>query len=71
MFKLKVNRVRRQAKNSNTCGLHALKFIEDRIKGKPFTEASGYDHWKSTKKSTNDDSEHGEKRIEKAFSQYL
>ena len=71
MFKLKVNRVRRQAKNSNTCGLHALKFIEDRIKGKPFTEASCYDHWKSTKKSTNDDSEHGEKRIEKAFSQYL
>lgn len=73
-FLLKINRIRRQAKNSSACGVHALKFIEDRIRGEPWSKATGYDHWKASKSKGLDDSKNGEQKIEKVkkiYKQYL
>lgn len=41
-LKMKINKVKRQAENSNLCGFHAMKFLMDRFEGKPFVEASGW-----------------------------
>lgn len=43
MLKLKKNECRDQRINSNTCGLHAVEFLQGRLNGKPFRECSGYD----------------------------
>lgn len=42
LFQYKINKVKNQRANSDTCGYHAMKFIIDRINGKHFKEASGY-----------------------------
>ena len=42
-LKFKVNKIQRQANNTNTCGWFAMKFIMDRMRGKPFSDASGFD----------------------------
>ena len=41
-LKFKVNRIKEQAENSSLCGFHAVRFLIDRFKGKPFKECSGY-----------------------------
>lgn len=43
MYKFKINRVKQQTDNSNTCGYHSMKFLLDRFKGKTFPQASGFD----------------------------
>lgn len=71
MFKFKFNKIQRQKYNSNGCGAHAIKFIEDRMDGKPWSEATGYDHWI---KSHPDDSIEGEKEVvkrEKVYSKFI
>lgn len=42
MFKFKVNKVQRQHGNSIKCGYHSIRFLDDRFKGIPFDEATGY-----------------------------
>jgi len=43
MMKLKVNHVKHQFDNTDTCGYHAMNFVIDRIqRGKTFPEASGF-----------------------------
>ncbi|GAM28572.1 hypothetical protein SAMD00019534_117480 [Acytostelium subglobosum LB1] len=41
-LKFKVNRVIDQAVNTDTCGLHAIKWLINRYRGVPFKEATGY-----------------------------
>lgn len=71
MFKFKFNKIQRQSNLSNSCGIHSLKFIEDRFHGTGWSEATGYDHWK---KNHPDDSIDGEEQIEtkkNIYSKYL
>lgn len=67
MFLFKQNQVKRQSNLSSNCGYHAVKFIDDRARGIPFTEATGFD-------KVVDDSRDGEKDIKgyiKKFKQYI
>tara|TARA_R100000951_G_C2651918_1_gene184651 strand:+ start:2791 stop:5055 length:2265 start_codon:yes stop_codon:yes gene_type:complete len=41
-MKLKINRIENQDKSSVSCGLIAMRFIMDRIRGKNFKKATGY-----------------------------
>lgn len=42
MLKLKVNRIKSQRENSDTCGGHSMRFLSDMYDGKTFKEATGY-----------------------------
>ena len=42
-LKLKENRIKRQNDDSDNCGHFCMEFICDRMRGKPFPEASGFD----------------------------
>jgi hypothetical protein len=42
-LKLKENRIKQQNDNSDNCGYFCMNFITSRMRGKPFTEASGFD----------------------------
>lgn len=42
MLKYKVNGVKRQRANGANCGFFALKFVTDRIRGKSFSNATGF-----------------------------
>lgn len=64
-FKFKQNMLRRQKLNKSTCGWHAMKFIEDRINGVPFSEASGYTDFIEKQKGMLDGTKEGEAEIEK------
>jgi hypothetical protein len=67
---LKQNNIRRQAKEKSTCGWHVLQFIDDRWKGVPWSEASGYDNYMEKLKEPVDDSKDGEKEVEKYIKKY-
>ena len=41
-YKLKINRFKRQANDTSTCGAFSIKFLEDMYAGKKFKEASGF-----------------------------
>ena len=41
-FKLKINRIKSQSDKTSTCGAFALRFLEQRMNGRPFKEASGF-----------------------------
>lgn len=41
-LKLKTNNIKQQAENTSNCGYFSIRFILDRMRGKPFPEASGY-----------------------------
>lgn len=43
MLKYKVNSNKLQHEKSDRCGLHAMLFLEDRFRGIPFGEATGYE----------------------------
>lgn len=40
LFKFKINRIAYQENDSVLCGWHAMKFLRDRLAGKPFKEAT-------------------------------
>lgn len=42
MLKKKVNLVKEQRENSDTCGGHSMRFLADMYAGKTFKEATGY-----------------------------
>lgn len=42
MLKFKVNKITHQDVTSDTCGFHAITFLNDRLNGKSFAEASGF-----------------------------
>ena len=41
-LKLKINRVVHQFDDTNTCGYHAANFLIDRLRGKTFVDATGF-----------------------------
>jgi len=69
MFLYKENRLQRQAKEASTCGWHAAQFIDDRIQGIPFSDASGYDDFINSM-GTADHSADGEEDIRKYIKKY-
>lgn len=69
MFLYKENRLQRQAKEASTCGWHAAQFIDDRLNGIPFSEATGYDDF-INRIGKVDDSADGEKDIRKYIKKY-
>ena len=80
--KFKYNKLRRQSFLTSNCGMHVMKFIEDRFNGIPFSEASGYDDYIRRQKGDGyeapDDSIDGEgdlrsyeNKIKKQFKSYL
>lgn len=80
-FKFKFNKLQRQSEKSSNCGYHVMQFIEDRVNGENFEEASGWNSYKERQKQKGkgiDDSVNGEKEIkpyqemiEKKFKYYL
>jgi len=76
MFKFKENKISRQSKSTSTCGFHSLKFLDDRFRGKTFSEASGYDEFieRLRKKGEINDSKDGEadiNRYKRSFKNYV
>ena len=69
MFLYKENRLQRQAKEASTCGWHVAQFIDDRLNGVPFSEATGYDDF-INRIGEVDDSAEGEKDIRKYIKKY-
>lgn len=67
-FLLKENNLKRQADTTNTCGYHAIKFIDDRYNDVPWSQATGYDDYMAKHKP--DDSDAGEKSLEKPIKKY-
>jgi hypothetical protein len=43
LYQCKINRVTRQKTESDTCGYHSMKFLKERMDGKTFKQATGYD----------------------------
>lgn len=70
MFKYKQNMLRRQSKMTSNCGWHAVKFLDDRYNGVPWSEATGYDDYMEKHNSAPDDSTDGEKDISKYIKKY-
>lgn len=70
MFKYKQNMLRRQSKMTSNCGWHAVKFLDDRYNGVPWSEATGYDDYMAQHSSAPDDSQDGEKDISKYIKKY-
>ncbi len=60
VLKVKENRVVHQSDNTSNCGWFASKYLIDRFRNKPFSEASGYDDKVKISNIT-----HDEKEIEK------
>jgi hypothetical protein len=59
----KENMIQRQSDDTNTCGHHAIKFLEDRFNGIPWTEATGFDKCMNQQVA-------GEKEIQKSIKKY-
>jgi hypothetical protein len=70
MFKYKQNMLRRQSKMTSNCGHHAVKFLDDRFQGIPWSEATGYDSYMESLNNAPDDSRDGEKDIAKHMKIY-
>ncbi len=70
MFKYKQNMLRRQSKLSSNCGWHAIKFLDDRYNGIPWSEATGYDSYMEQQPAPKDDSSDGESDISKYIKKY-
>ena len=58
---IKQNNLKRQMDTTNTCGYHAIKFIDDRYNDVPWSEATGYDDYMAKHKP--DDGVAGEKSL--------
>ena len=67
MFLFKMNQIQRQKNLSNMCGVHAIKFLEDRYQGKSWADSTGFNHYMT---KIADDSKDGEKKIESVANKY-
>ena len=47
-LKFKINKIKQQSENSDSCGIMAMQFLIDRFNGKPFVDCTG---WSEVKKS--------------------
>lgn len=69
MFLYKENRLQRQAKEASTCGWHAAQFIDDRMNGESWCDATGYTDF-INRMGDADDSAVGEKEVKKYIKKY-
>lgn len=67
-FKLKINHLKNQSNTTDTCGYHAIKFLEDRNNGVSWCEATGYDKYIENMKPNNENE--GEEKINNVVSDY-
>jgi hypothetical protein len=65
MFKFKYNRIQMQPDKSGDCGWYAIKFLDKRFNGIPFSEATYYDKFIEKMKKQIDMSGQGQKEIDK------
>lgn len=68
MFKFKNNALKTQANTTDTCGYHAVRFLELRNNNVPFSEATGYDAY--IEKNKPDFSVEGEGAVAPYVSKY-
>lgn len=68
-FKLKINHLKNQANTTDTCGYHAIKFLEDRNNGVPWSEATNYDSYIENLQNANNEKD-GENKIDKVIDDY-
>ena len=75
LAKFKTNFIVRQKYNASSCGLHAIKFIEDRMAGKTWDDATGYKEWiarhPNQKASDSQDGEREVQKEKKIYKKYL
>lgn len=69
MFKYKQNMIRRQNFMTSHCGQFCIQFLENRMNGESFSEASGYDEYLKNHQPIDDSSE-GEEDLEKVLPKY-
>ena len=65
---MKINKVKHQFEDTASCGLHAINFLEKRIKGISFAEASGFINLKKLQMAKY---EKEALKIEKRFKDYI
>ncbi len=73
LFKFKSNAIRQQSKMSSRCGIHCVRFLEDRHEGISFPDATGYTQFiEEMKKGSGDldGSDNGEKEVSKKIPTY-
>ena len=73
LFKFKSNAIRQQSKTSSRCGIHCVRFLEERHEGVSFPDATGYTQFiEEMKKGSGDidGSNHGEKEVSKKIPTY-
>lgn len=68
-FKLKINHLKNQSNTTETCGYHAIKFLEDRNNGIPWSEATNYDSYIENLNNANNEIE-GENKLHKVINDY-
>jgi hypothetical protein len=68
-FKLKINHLKNQSNTTETCGYHAIKFLEDRNNGVPWSEATNYDSYIENLNHANNEVE-GENKLHKVINDY-
>ena len=68
-FKLKINHLKNQSNTTETCGYHAIKFLEDRNNGVPWSEATNYDSYIEKLNNANNEVE-GENKLHKVINDY-
>jgi hypothetical protein len=68
-FLFKNNNLKRQPDGTSTCGIHSIKFLDDRFQGIPFDEATGYTEYMERHKP--DDSHDGEKDVKNYFKKFM
>ncbi len=69
MFLYKENHLQRQAKEASTCGYHAAQFVDDRMNGESWCDATGYTDF-INRMGKVDDSQDGEEEIRKTIKKY-
>jgi len=68
-FKLKINHLKNQSNTTETCGYHAIKFLEDRNNGIPWSEATNYDSYIEKLNNANNETD-GENKLHKVIDDY-
>lgn len=68
LVQFKINKIKKQRIDSKRCGWHAIKFLQDRNKGKSFSESTGFN---AKKLQAINRSEEAVKRLEKRYKNFL
>ena len=55
---------------TSNCGFHAVKYLDDRYNGVPYSEATGYDGYMESLNNAPDGSREGEKEVASYIKKY-